>query len=324
MTISGVLLSLLCGVLPLRGAEQADRVGEPAPRLQVKSWVSNEPAKGATFGRPYILEFWATWCGPCRVSIPHLNGLWQRVSPLGVAIVGLTNEAPATVKPFVKKMNMLYHVGISDGMAGSPEGSIPYAIVVAASGKIAWAGHPMDPAMETTLFQEIRSWRASEASAVNAAHQGNMLELQRQLQQQKTPEALSGLKQLAANQKDFLAHAKSLQGLEQHAALQKFIALYQGFPETQAATGLIRKLEQDPKLAEAVRNNKLMSDLQEEISDLREKAGQVEKKQGQSAAESYYMAEMKTALKKFLKANPRHPEADQIKKFLEGMEKQAK
>jgi thiol-disulfide isomerase/thioredoxin len=317
--ISGALVAASCWIS--QAAESADRVGEKAPELQVKSWVGKAPAKSATYGRPYILEFWATWCPPCRVSIPHLNELWQRVSPLGVAIMGLSDESPDTVKPFVKKMNMLYHVGINDGMAGSPEGSIPYAIVISAKGKIAWAGHPMDPEMEESLFREIQAWRSSDGAAVSAAQAGNMLQLQRELQQQRTPEALSGLKQLAANQKAFWTYASSLQGLEQHAALQNFVSLYQGFPQAQKAAEKIRQLEQDPKLSDDLRRNKVIADLQRDIGQLQQKAVALGKTKGDAAAESYYLGELTTLLEKFLQSHSDHPDAAQIRTVLEGVKK---
>jgi hypothetical protein len=319
--IAGGLLAANCWMPTLLAAENAGRSGEKAPELRVKSWVGNAPAKTATYGRPYILEFWATWCPPCRVSIPHLNELWQRVSPLGVAIMGLSDESADTVKPFVKKMNMLYYVGINDGMAGSPEGSIPYAIVVSAKGEIAWAGHPMDPEMEASLFREIQAWRASDSEAVSAAHEGNMLQLQRELQQLKTPEALSGLKQLAANQKAFWTYTTSLQGLEQYEALQNFVALYKGLPQGQKAAEKILQLEQDPKLGDELRQSKILNELQRDIGLLQKKAIELGKTKGEAAAESYYLGELTTLLEKFLQSHSDHPEAAQIKTVLEGVKK---
>ena len=53
-------------------------VGDPAPKLAVKSFVKGEPIKSLEPGKVYVVEFWATWCGPCRVTIPHLTELQKK------------------------------------------------------------------------------------------------------------------------------------------------------------------------------------------------------------------------------------------------------
>ena len=53
-------------------------VGDPAPKLAVKEFVKGEPLKDLEKGKTYVVEFWATWCGPCRTSIPHLTELQKK------------------------------------------------------------------------------------------------------------------------------------------------------------------------------------------------------------------------------------------------------
>ena len=59
-------------------AAKADlKVGDPAPPLSVSKWVKGTPNK-LTPGKVHVVEFWATWCGPCKATIPHITELSKR------------------------------------------------------------------------------------------------------------------------------------------------------------------------------------------------------------------------------------------------------
>mmetsp|Transcript_19316 Transcript_19316/g.28782 ORF Transcript_19316/g.28782 Transcript_19316/m.28782 type:complete len:214 (+) Transcript_19316:90-731(+) len=118
-------------------------------------WIQGEPIEIGC-GIPVVLELWATWCPPCRDSIPHLNDL-ANANP-EVAIVGVTSENVGTAQPFVKNMGnkMTYRVASSAKLTSaisSVIGSkgIPTAAVFSAEGEIIWHGHPMEQQFETTI-----------------------------------------------------------------------------------------------------------------------------------------------------------------------------
>jgi cytochrome c biogenesis protein CcmG/thiol:disulfide interchange protein DsbE len=96
-------------------------------------------------GRAYILEFWATWCGPCRKSIPHLNEIHRKYKDRGLEIIGVTDEDRQTVRNFTKEVPIEYTVAHDPyGKLGEQfqiEG-IPHAMIVDKTGKIVWEGHP--------------------------------------------------------------------------------------------------------------------------------------------------------------------------------------
>ena len=103
-------------------------------------------------GKVYVVEFWATWCPPCKQSIPHLTALSEKYQDKGVVVIGITNEDVGTVKPFVSEMasKMDYNVaidavgGVSDGyMRAFKQGGIPTAFVVDQKGRVVWYGHPL-------------------------------------------------------------------------------------------------------------------------------------------------------------------------------------
>jgi len=149
-----VSLVLSAALLSLPPVLRAANLGDPAGALDISDWVKGdavdlENAKGK---RVVVVEFWATWCGPCRVSIPHLTELQKKYASRGVAIVGVSDEASATVKSFVGSMGekMDYTVAVdrdrrtSGAFMGAYDiNGIPHAFVIDKEGRIAWHGHPM-------------------------------------------------------------------------------------------------------------------------------------------------------------------------------------
>ena len=103
MLTKNALLACIASLVAWVGVAQGLEIGDPAPALNVAEWIKGPPAvlaegKGKTV---YVIEFWATWCGPCRMSIPHLTELQAKYKGKGVVIIGVSNEQPAKIKDFV-------------------------------------------------------------------------------------------------------------------------------------------------------------------------------------------------------------------------------
>lgn len=140
-------------------AQEKLRVGDPAPPITAAEWVQGD-VTGIESGKVALVEFWATWCGPCKKSIPHLDALHERYAGKGLVIIGVSNEKPEIVKPFVKGRGsgMSYPVAVDQNdatsnawMKAAGQNGIPCAFLVTRDGKVAWIGHPADPAMDEAI-----------------------------------------------------------------------------------------------------------------------------------------------------------------------------
>ena len=103
------LLRLITSALVLVGSamfalagEPTLKVGDPAPKLQTGKWIQGEPVTTFKEGKAYLIEFWATWCPPCRASIPHLNEIHNKYKEQGLVVIGQDcfERDDALVAPF--------------------------------------------------------------------------------------------------------------------------------------------------------------------------------------------------------------------------------
>ncbi len=141
---------------------QEASLGDAAPPLSVSSWVKGEPVDLTTSKgeRVYLIEFWGTWCPPCRESIPHLTEVQKNYGKRGLVIVGISDEEVETVRPFVAKQGerMAYTVAVDKEqkttesyMGAFGLDSIPSAFLIDQQGKVVWFGHPQDEELEKHL-----------------------------------------------------------------------------------------------------------------------------------------------------------------------------
>ena len=155
------LFLLLC-IIAITAQAQDDQspslnIGDPAPPLRVREWLKGTPVQQFEKGNVYVLEFWATWCGPCNAAMPHLSALAaeykDRVTISGIDVYESKNTFMEKVKAFVDSMGsrMEYHVAAEDSnfmevdwFDASGTRGIPMSFVVNGDGRLAWIGHPKD------------------------------------------------------------------------------------------------------------------------------------------------------------------------------------
>ena len=127
------------------------KIGEVPPPLTLSKTIQVSPATEISWdklkGKVVVLEFWATWCGPCVASIPHLNDLAEQFKDKLVVFISVTSENEGVVKGFLNNHPMKACVGLDDyevlNKAFHVEG-IPHAVIVDARGRIAAIAHPAD------------------------------------------------------------------------------------------------------------------------------------------------------------------------------------
>jgi thiol-disulfide isomerase/thioredoxin len=94
-------------------------------------------------GRPLVLNFWASWCAPCREEMPEFVTLHTQYQPEGVEFVGIAIDNPANVAQFLQKQPVNYPILIGGGTGhslarqlGNPSGALPYTIVLDRNGDV--------------------------------------------------------------------------------------------------------------------------------------------------------------------------------------------
>ncbi len=162
MYAARLALAGLMAVILLAVPGVAADLGDAAPPLKVEKWIKGGPVdlesgKGKNI---YVVEFWATWCGPCRASIPRMSELQKKYKDQGVIVIGVSidedekRQTRDRVESFVAELNdaMGYAVALDDTakttedayMDGFMFDGIPTAFVIDKAGKVVWGGQAGD------------------------------------------------------------------------------------------------------------------------------------------------------------------------------------
>ncbi|MCC6286100.1 MAG: redoxin family protein [Phycisphaerales bacterium] len=142
--------------------EPSLKVGDAAPAFSVESFIQGDKFEAFETGKVYVVEFWATWCGPCIAMMPHMSHMQKEYKDEGVTFVGvnmeefdpsqLTPETKTMVEKWVKDSGKMGYTVVYDGPAGAmaksyfqaaDQNGIPASFVIDRDNKIAWIGHPM-------------------------------------------------------------------------------------------------------------------------------------------------------------------------------------
>lgn len=144
-------------------------LGKKAPELIVEKWLTAQPD---TKGKFVLIDFWATWCGPCRKAIPELNEFHKKYSDK-LVVIGISDESEATVKKMTDPS--ITYASAIDTKGRTKKTlevkGIPHVIIMDPEGIVRWEGFPfldgyeLSDAVVKDLFAKYGKPAASEKPA---------------------------------------------------------------------------------------------------------------------------------------------------------------
>jgi len=121
----------------------ADLVGQPAPAMRLPDLDGREHALSDYAGRRVLVNFWATWCGPCRKEMPALAAAQARFGGDRPVVVGIAMDTPDNVRAYLKAYPVNYPVLLgrlddpdSARQLGDGAGVLPYSVLLDGNGKV--------------------------------------------------------------------------------------------------------------------------------------------------------------------------------------------
>jgi len=160
-------------------------IGDAAPPISIAKWVKGDPVEGFASDQVYVVEFWATWCGPCLAGMPHIAALQTEYGDK-VKFIGVSAEGEEVVTEFMGQESrsgklwsevLTYTIALDDNrqtnaayMEAAGQNGIPCAFIVGKSGNVEWIGHPA--AIDDPLKQVVDgTWDSTAARAAFLAEQ---------------------------------------------------------------------------------------------------------------------------------------------------------
>jgi peroxiredoxin len=161
MKIKNCLLGLIFSVLAATSLASSSLIGQLAPDFALKNASGDNLRLSEFRGDVVMINFWATWCGPCRQEMPLLDELYSRYQRVGFNLLGVNIDDDSS-----KAMNMIAELGVSFPVLFDTRKEVsklyavdamPVTILVDRDGKVRHVHHGYKPGYEQDYLNEIRS-----------------------------------------------------------------------------------------------------------------------------------------------------------------------
>jgi peroxiredoxin len=157
MSGAAVIGASLALAMPL-AASAADK----ATDFALRDIDSHDVTLSQYKGQVVVMQFWATWCGPCKVEMPHLQKMYTELKDQGMVVLSVSTDDARTasqVKPFVKKMKYTFPVLLDKEStvvgAYNPSKTLPYLVIIDRNGDVVQRHSGYNPGDEVHVHEEV-------------------------------------------------------------------------------------------------------------------------------------------------------------------------
>jgi peroxiredoxin len=138
--------------------------GDAAPDFKLRDMSGKEVSLSDYRGKVVLMNFWATWCQPCLVELPHLQEIYKELEKDGLVVLGISVDAPrdvSKVKPIVKTRGLEFPILLDKSSSVlslyNPSQALPYNVLIDREGKVIWTKEAYAPGEEEVIKEKIVS-----------------------------------------------------------------------------------------------------------------------------------------------------------------------
>jgi peroxiredoxin len=157
----GAVLGLAVGLAGCTVPSNSPGSSQPAPQFSLPNLDGEQVSLKDFANKVIVVDFWATWCGPCREEIPHFNKLYEDYRGKGFEIVGISmdTEGPETIKKFAKDLRMEYTLVIGNDDVAQDFGGVvglPTTFIIDRKGNIVKKYRGFQPAFMQEIEKTVK------------------------------------------------------------------------------------------------------------------------------------------------------------------------